>query len=173
MSTDPIITCYEEIDWATWEPDDRATLLFVIRCGEILFIHKKRGLGAGKINGPGGRIEPGETPEQAAIRETEEELLITPFGIAKRGTLSFQFSDGYKLHCTVFTAEGFEGQPTETDEAIPVWRSLTDIPYERMWEDDEIWLPRMIAGENFEGWFLFDGDDMLGHQIEFSKAPAY
>ena len=77
MSTDPIITCYEEIDWATWEPDDRATLLFVIRGGEILFIHKKRGLGAGKINGPGGRIEPGETPEQAAIRETEEELLIT------------------------------------------------------------------------------------------------
>ena len=44
----------EEIDWNAWEPQQRATLLFVIHGGEILLIRKKRGLGAGKINGPGG-----------------------------------------------------------------------------------------------------------------------
>lgn len=58
-----------DIDWITWVPQERATLLFVIRNGQVLCIRKKRGLGAGKINGPGGRIDPGESAEQAAIRE--------------------------------------------------------------------------------------------------------
>src|SRR5690606_39061541 len=57
-----------------WTPRDRATLLFVRRGHQILLIRKKRGLGAGKINAPGGRIEPGETPEQAARRELLEEV---------------------------------------------------------------------------------------------------
>jgi len=58
-----------DIDWASWTPTERATLLFVLRDGQILLIHKKTGLGAGKINGPGGRIEPGESAQEGAIRE--------------------------------------------------------------------------------------------------------
>ncbi len=50
--------------WENWEPRERATLCFVRRENEVLLIRKKRGLGAGKINGPGGRIEPGETPAE-------------------------------------------------------------------------------------------------------------
>ncbi|MBT4161861.1 MAG: NUDIX hydrolase, partial [Gammaproteobacteria bacterium] len=45
------------IDWENWEPEEVATLLFVVRDGRVLLIRKKRGLGAGKINGPGGRLE--------------------------------------------------------------------------------------------------------------------
>jgi len=63
-----------DIDWDRWQPRERATLLFVIRGGEILLIRKLRGLGAGKINGPGGRIDAGETPLACAVREVEEEL---------------------------------------------------------------------------------------------------
>ncbi|MEO1370466.1 MAG: NUDIX domain-containing protein, partial [Acidobacteriota bacterium] len=58
-----------EIDWRRWRPTDRATLVFVIDGGRILLIRKKRGLGAGKVNGPGGRLEAGETPVQCAVRE--------------------------------------------------------------------------------------------------------
>ena len=47
-----------EIDWATWNAVDVATLLFVIKDGRALLIRKKRGLGAGKINAPGGRLDP-------------------------------------------------------------------------------------------------------------------
>ena len=57
-----------QTDWKTWNPKERGTLCFVLRGGKILLIEKKRGLGAGKVNGPGGRIEAGETGEQAAIR---------------------------------------------------------------------------------------------------------
>ena len=107
-----------ETDWENWEPNMRATLVFVLRGKEVLLIHKKRGLGAGKINGPGGKIEPDETSMQAAIREVEEELKITPTDLEEVGVLHFQFVDGLAIYCVVFTAAGFQGTPEETGEAI-------------------------------------------------------
>jgi 8-oxo-dGTP diphosphatase len=157
---------FDEIDWTRWEPQQRATLLFVERDGQVLLIHKKRGLGAGKINGPGGRIEPGETPAQAAVREVEEELLTTPHAPRHCGELFFQFVDGLALHVHVFTSRGCDREPRETDEAIPLWVSRDAIPYDRMWADDPHWLPLMLAGTPFRGYFLFDGDRMVGKRIE-------
>lgn len=151
--------------WQTWTPQDRATLCFVVTNGDILLIEKKRGLGAGKINGPGGRIEPGETPLEAAVRETREELLITPENPSQRGELSFQFRDGYSLHCAVFLSDGFTGTPTETDEAVPLWTPLDSIPFDRMWEDDRHWLPGMLEGKHFRARFLFDHEQMVAKEI--------
>lgn len=157
---------FQSIAWATWTPKERATLLFVRRDGKILLIRKRRGLGAGKINGPGGRIDPGETPEQCAIREVQEELLVTPTGVQPAGELLFQFVDGYSLHGYVFTASGCEGTPAETDEALPLWTPEDAIPYQEMWADDRIWLPFMLKGQSFTGRFLFDGDSMLGYEVD-------
>ena len=145
---------FNTIDWAHWEPKDIATLCFIIKDNQILLIHKKRGLGAGKINGPGGRIEKGETFEQCAIREVQEELLVTPLNPSHRGTLHFQFTNGYSLRCGVFSATDFTGNVTETDEALPQWFPLHEIPYDKMWSDDQYWLPQMIQGETFVGHFL-------------------
>ena len=63
----------DAIDWSSWQAHDIATLMFVIRGGEVLLIRKLRGLGKGKINAPGGRQEAGETLLEAAVRETREE----------------------------------------------------------------------------------------------------
>lgn len=157
-----------DVDWSSWVPRERATLLFVIRDGHVLLIHKKKGLGAGKINGPGGRIEPGESPLQAAIREVEEELLVTPTGVREAGELKFQFVDGFSIHGYVFTATDCVGEPTETDEAIPIWTPLDRIPFERMWEDDHVWIPLMLAQKPFVGRFLFEDDTMLGYELDES-----
>jgi 8-oxo-dGTP diphosphatase len=155
----------EDVDWERWEPRQRATLLFVVRRDEILLIHKKRGLGAGKINGPGGRLEPGETPLACAIREVEEELCVTPEGVEERGELRFQFTDGLSMHGTVFTASDCRGEPRETPEARPIWTPLDRIPYDDMWEDDRLWLPQLIEGRRFAGRFLFEGDRLLGQEV--------
>ena len=159
-----------DIDWQTWVPDEKATLLFVIRDGQILLIDKKTGLGAGKINGPGGRIEPGETAQEGAVREVQEELCVTPTGVREAGELYFQFVDGYSLHGTVFTATGFEGELCETREATPRWTPITAIPYGRMWADDSLWLPLLLKGQRFIGWFIFDGDTMLDSRVETGAA---
>ncbi len=165
---EPGLTRLHEIDWPAWQPVDRATLLFVIRDGRILLIRKKRGLGAGKINGPGGRLDPGETHRACAVREVEEELRVTPTGISHRGELLFQFTDGYSIHVQVFAATGCRGEPQETAEAVPLWTDLDRIPYDEMWADDRIWLPLMLAGKPFSGRFIFDGDAMLDHQVEIT-----
>jgi 8-oxo-dGTP diphosphatase len=155
-----------------WKPVERATLLFVIKDGQILLIEKKRGLGAGKINGPGGRLDPGETPEQCAIREVQEELCIMPTGVAFAGELLFQFVGdnklgGHSIHGYVYTATDFIGTPTETNEAKPRWTPLDAIPYARMWQDDALWLPQMIEGKKFLGKFVFDEDTMLWHEVTY------
>lgn len=155
-----------EPDWGRWTPKERASLLFVIRDGRILLIRKKRGLGAGKVNGPGGRLEPGETPEQCAARETREEIGGDPSGLAKAGELHFQFVDGYSLHCCVFTAEDIAGTLIETDEADPFWTEIDAIPYDDMWTDDRHWIPWMLARRPFRGYFSFDGDRMLTCRVE-------
>ena len=151
--------------WKTWEPRERATLCFLIQDGQILLIRKKRGLGAGKINGPGGRIEPGEEPHECAVRETSEEVGLTPLNVQIRGELHFQFADGYSLHCAVFVAHEFTGDLIETDEALPIWTPLDSIPYDEMWADDIHWLPGVIAGGTFRGYFHFDGEKMLSKHL--------
>lgn len=154
------------MDWTTWTPRERANLCFIVKGDRILLIRKKRGLGAGKINGPGGKIDPGEAPLESAIRETQEEIGVTPLGIAERGTLHFQFRDGYSLHCTVFLARDLDGEPIETAEAAPMWVPLNAIPYDEMWADDRHWLPHLLAGRSFEAWFEFDGDAMLSRRVQ-------
>ena len=151
--------------WNNWQPRERATLCFLIRDGKILLIRKKRGLGAGKINGPGGRIEPGEELHECAVRETSEEVGLTPLDVQNRGELHFQFADGYSLHCTVFVANEYTGELIETDEALPIWTSLESIPYEEMWADDIHWLPGVVSGGTFRGYFHFDGEKMLSKHL--------
>jgi 8-oxo-dGTP diphosphatase len=155
-----------DIHWPSWRAKDEATLLFVIRDGHVLLIRKKRGLGAGKINGPGGRMHAGETPVEAAIREVQEEVCVTPREISECGELSFQFVDGYSIHVHVFRAAECEGEVAETEEAIPLWTPLEAIPYDEMWADDRIWIPMMLEGRPFNGRFIFDGDEMLDHALD-------
>ena len=158
-----------DVDWPNWTPEMIATLMFVVRRDEVLLIRKKRGLGAGKINGPGGRIEPCETPLQCAVRETEEELLITPSNIRSAGQLRFHAEDMPRILAYVFVAASYTGEPGETDEAIPLWTPTASLPLDEMWDDDRVWLPEVLAGASVEGWFTFEGESMLDHRVEFNR----
>jgi len=158
----------EEIDWSDWEAVDKATLLFVRRDDELLLIRKRRGLGAGKINAPGGRLDDGEKARDGAIREVREEVCVTPIDPDHRGELLFQFVDGYSIHVWVFLATAHRGEACPTDEAIPIWTPIEEIPYDEMWADDRIWLPEMLAGRRFHGRFIFDGDRMIDHELDVS-----
>lgn len=154
-----------DINWNTWVPVDVTTVVFVLNRARILLIHKKRGLGAGKINAPGGRVDPGETPEEGAVRELWEEVRMRSGHLSKRGEISFQFTDGYSTSMHVFRTTDAHGTPQETAEAVPVWVPFNEIPYDQMWADDRHWIPRLLAGDRFRAWGLFKGDVMLDFKI--------
>jgi 8-oxo-dGTP diphosphatase len=155
-----------DIDWRQWRAREPASLVLVRDAGRLLLIHKKRGLGAGKISAPGGRMAPDESALACAVREVREELHITPTELTHAGENRFQFADGYSIHVQVFVAAGHTGVPEETDEAVPLWVAETEIPYDRMWADDRLWLPLALAGRSFRGRFVFDGDTMLDAALE-------
>ncbi len=141
--------------------------MFVIKNGRVLLIRKKRGLGAGKINGPGGRLELDETPKECAIRETNEELIINPLNVRSAGELFFHAEDMPRIHGYIFVATDYEGTPSETDEAIPIWFNLSTIPFEEMWEDDRYWLPEVLNGQSVRGYFTFVNEQLLDHEVTF------
>jgi len=155
----------DSFDWEAWEPSETAVICYVFENDQVLLIHKKRGLGRGKVNAPGGRIEPGETPRETAVRELQEEVGITPIEPREVGRLSFVFTNGYSLKGHVFFARKYEGEMIETDEADPFWVPVSEIPYDKMWEDDKLWLPITLKGALVDARFIFEDDTMLSHQI--------
>ena len=154
-----------DVDWTTWAPVDCATLVFVIRNGQILLIRKKRGLGAGKISGPGGRLEPGESFAACAVREVREELGVEVSEIVQAGEHRFQFTDEHSIHAHVYRTHKMTGVPIETDEAVPLWFDLNEIPFDEMWEDDKHWLPLVVESKRFSGDWLFDGDRIVDYRL--------
>ena len=150
---------------------EQAVLCFVREGSRVLLIEKRRGLGAGKVNAPGGKVEPGETYLQAAIRETREEVCVEAGDLHLRGALGFRFADGYSLYVQVFVAQSHTGTPAETPEAHPFWCETSEIPYGRMWADDIVWLPQVLDGYEVEGDFTFDGDRMTGGTVQLRWQP--
>lgn len=155
-----------DVDWSVWEAEIEATLMFVVGDEQLLLIRKKRGIGRGKVNGPGGKIDPGETPVDAAVRETQEELHVTPLNPAKVGELFFAMTHIPDIHCHVFRATEWEGTATETAEAVPLWTSFDELPFDEMWEDDRHWLPLMIEGTHFLARFVFEHERIVHKEIE-------
>ena len=106
--------------------------------------------------------------------KTEEELGVHAVGAVKRGELWFQFVDGLKMHVAVFHATHHEREAVETEEAIPLWTPIDNIPFDEMWADDRHWLHRMlVTDENFLGRFTFDGDVMLWHEVTWSDESPW
>lgn len=155
-----------DIEWTEWDPEVKATLMFIIQYDKILLIRKKRGLGKGKVNGPGGKIEAGESALECAIRETQEEVCIHAKDIALSGELFFQFVDGLSIHATVYRAHDFDGNPSETDEANPFWCPVDQVPFDQMWEDDATWFPYLLSYQYFKAYYIFEDERMLDAYVE-------
>ncbi len=159
-------TDVSEIDWDSWEPKETAVICYIFDQDKVLLINKKTGLGAGLVNAPGGRIEVAETALEAAIRECEEETGITPEEPREVGRLNFQFADGYSLRGYVFFADSYHGDMKKTVEADPFWIPVTEIPYDKMWADDAIWLPKALEGSYVSGDFIFEDKKMLSYALK-------
>jgi mutator protein MutT len=145
----------------------KVTILFLLRGDEILLAMKKRGFGAGKWNGCGGKVEAGETVQQAAIREAQEEIGVTPRNPRLVGTLEFRMShdSSFGHHAHIYVATAWDGEPYETEEMRPQWFHRDAIPYAQMWADDIEWLPLLLAGKRFRGAITIGPDGQVVQSV--------
>ena len=126
------------------------TLCFVVKEDKILLGMKKRGFGAGRWNGFGGKVEVGESIEEVGIHEFE-----------------FASDRGAILEVNVFRVSEWQGEPRETEEMRPQWFTTDAIPYDEMWPDDIHWIPVFLTGKKFRTKFLFgEGDSVLENHVE-------
>jgi len=141
------------------------TLCYIINDkSEVLLAMKKRGFGAGKWNGPGGKVEVNENPKESAIREVKEEIGLTMIAPEELGCIEFIWpadqEDKNQL-CYVYLTRQFVGDLQESDECLPKWFDLDQIPYHEMWDDDKYWYPEVLAGKKIKKRFFFDKDDKV------------
>lgn len=148
------------------------TILFCLREGQVLLGMKKRGFGEGKWNGFGGKVQEGETIEEATVREMREEsgIEVAQENLRKVAHLTFCFADGSVFDGHAFMAETWQGEPAETDEMSPRWFPLTEIPWESMWRDDPLWLPHVLNGRTVRFTCHFDETGEEVARFELSDA---
>jgi 8-oxo-dGTP diphosphatase/2-hydroxy-dATP diphosphatase len=133
------------------------TLCIPIRGDRVLLGMKKRGFGVGRWNGFGGKVEEGETIEEGARREVEEESGIKDGKMERVGIMDFSFQEDEKiLEVHIFKLTDFEYKLVETEEMRPEWFDINQIPYDQMWSDDKYWFPVFLENKLFRGKFHFD-----------------
>ena len=150
-----------------------STLCIVHQPPRVLLGMKKRGFGAGRWNGFGGKLQPNESLEEAARREMEEEAGVTVENLEKVGIIEFEFSAedgsasagrGEILEVHIFRAQEFTGELIESEEMKPQWFDVNHIPFSSMWPDDVHWFPFLLSGKKFRGRFLFGPKDAILEQ---------
>lgn len=147
-----------------------STLLIVRKNGKLLLGRKKRGFGEGKYNGVGGKLEFNETPDQAMLRETMEEVGIIPLNWQKVGYIEYdEMMKGERsLVCMhLYIATDYEGEPKSSDEVEPFWFDENNLPWNEMLGDDIYWYHHMLEGKKFKAKFCFDDDfNVVSHNID-------
>lgn len=134
----------------------------------VLLAMKKRGHGAGKWNGYGGKINDGESIEDAMVRELREESGLDATEFEKRAIISFDDQNNDNIiEMHVYKIFNFDGEPIETEEMAPRWFDLDKIPFTNMWESDKKWLPLYFDDKKFIGNVKVEGWDTIKRIEEF------
>ena len=148
-----------------------ATLCYVRENGRTLMLHrikKPNDIHQGKWNGLGGKLEPGESPEQCVIREVSEEAGLKILQPHYHGLLLFAGFMAEDWYVWVFSADQFTGQLLEnSDEGFLKWIPDEDVSSLNLWPSDLIFLPWLKTGRIFSARFQYNGDEMLDHDVRF------
>lgn len=152
-----------------------ATLCYVKTDGKTLMIHrikKENDMHQGKWNGLGGKLDPGETPEECVIREVYEESGLTISEPSLKGVLTFpKFARNEDWYAFIFVARQFYGELIDSNEGVLEWiedEKLLDLD---LWEGDKIFIPWLEKPSFFSGKFVYQAGKLIEHQVVFYNSP--
>jgi 8-oxo-dGTP diphosphatase len=150
-----------------------ATLCYVRRAGKTLMIHRTKranDMHHGKWNGLGGKLMPGETPEECAAREIFEESGLDVVSMHLKGFLTFpRFTNEEDWYAFVFVVDEFMGEFKESPEGYLEWiddERLCDLA---LWEGDRFFLPWIDQPGFFSAKFIYEDGKYIDHEVVFYK----
>lgn len=144
-----------------------ATLAFLVRRNTVWLAMKKTGFGKGKYNGFGGKLLEGETIEDSLLRELKEEANVCAISYEKMGEISYTFPGKPDLnhHVHIYIVNQWYGIPQESKEMSPELFEFNNIPYEKMWSNDQYWLPHVLKGRKIEADIVQDEHKTISYDV--------
>lgn len=146
------------------------TLCYIEHAGRVLLLHRTRrdeDPNRGKWIGVGGHIEPGETPEECALREVREETGLRLLDLRSRGVVRFRSDASPDEDMYLFTATAFSGRLRECDEGELKWiekEKMFELP---MWEGDRVFLQLLDEGrDKFDCTLQYHGDALESAYVD-------
>ena len=132
-----------------------ATLCHIINGNLVLLKEATRGISRGKWNGPGGKIEEGESAEESARREVKEETGLDIGRLFYHGILRFKDTEGNGImDVHLFSTSEYSGIQKDTEEGVLRWFPVSNLPWDAMWEDDRFWFWLMLSKRRFDADFV-------------------
>lgn len=136
-----------------------ATLCYIEKDDEMLFLHrnkKKNDVHWGKYIGLGGKLEPGESPDECVVREVKEESGLEMSNPVLRGIMTFPLFDGVEDWYTfLYSASEYSGDILDSDEGELHWIKKESVEKLNLWEGDRLFLDWMSKHEFFSAKFIY------------------
>jgi len=131
-------------------------------------VKKKNDYHEGKWNGLGGKFELGETPEECAIREIEEESGLIVKELKLKGFITFPMFDGKDdWYVFVFVIDKFEGELIDSPEGNLEWIPNEQLLKINLWDGDKIFIPWLDEEKFFSAKFNYKGKTFTDYSVEF------
>jgi len=147
-----------------------ATLCYIRHQGRTLMMHRIKKAGDihfGKWNGLGGKLFPGETPDECVVREVKEESGLSLKSPRLHGFLTFPgFNGDDDWYVWVFTATQFTGRLSESPEGVLSWIPNKDLLKLPLWPGDKIFIPWLNTPHLFTGKFVYKNQVLLSHTMK-------
>jgi 8-oxo-dGTP diphosphatase len=152
-----------------------ATLCYLKADGKTLMIHrikKENDMHQGKWNGLGGKLDPGESPEECVIREVREESGLVIVKPHLKGVLTFpKFAKNEDWYAFVYLAREFSGYMIDSTEGVLKWIRNDRLLELDLWAGDYIFLPWLEQPGFFSGKFIYQSGELLDYNVVFYDSP--
>lgn len=138
------------------------TLVYCLRDGQVLLLERVKEPFPGHWVAPGGKLEPGESPVECAVRELREETGLRARDAVLRGVITETAPrDDWQWLIFAYVVRDFDGEVAgDQREGVLRWWAVDDWPRIPMPDADRVFFAPVVlgAGVPYERTFHYDAE---------------